>query len=123
MRLDRWLWTARLLKTRPLASEAASGGRVRVNGAPAKPSREVRLGDEVELTTGSLRRTVIVRGAAERRVPASEAATLYDETPQSIAERERQRELRRLAGPVADPGGRPTKRDRRRYESGRRGAT
>jgi ribosome-associated heat shock protein Hsp15 len=67
-----------------------------------------------------VRRTVIVRGAAERRVSAVEAARLYDETPQSIAERERQAELRRLAGPVP-AGARPTKRDRRRYETGRRG--
>jgi ribosome-associated heat shock protein Hsp15 len=117
MRVDKWLWTARLLKTRSLATEAAKGGRVHVNGVAAKPSREIGPGDELELTVGPVRRTVIVRGAAERRVSAAEAAKLYDETEESVAERERQAELRRLGGPV-DLGGRPTKRDRRRFDAG-----
>jgi ribosome-associated heat shock protein Hsp15 len=119
MRIDKWLWTARLFKTRGLAAEAVKGGRVHANGVAAKPSREVGPGDQLEITIGSLRRTVIVRGAAERRVSAAEAATLYEETAESIAERERQSELRRLAGPL-NLGGRPTKRDRRRYDTGRR---
>jgi ribosome-associated heat shock protein Hsp15 len=119
MRVDKWLWTARLFKTRALAAGAVRGGRVHVNGLAVKPSREVGPGDEIEMTLGPLRRTVIVRGAAERRVSAAETATLYDETEQSRAERERQAELRRLAGP-ADLGARPTKRDRRRYDAGRR---
>jgi ribosome-associated heat shock protein Hsp15 len=118
MRVDKWLWTARLSKTRALAAEAVKGGRVHVNGVAVKPSREVRVGDELELTLGRDRRTVIVRGAAERRGSAAEAAKLYSETEQSVAERERQRELRRLGGPV-DLGGRPTKRDRRRFDAGR----
>lgn len=119
MRIDRWLWTARLFKTRGLAAEAVKGGRVHVNGVAAKPSREVSAGDELEITIGPVRRTVIVRGAAERRVSAPDAAALYEETPESLAERERQREVRRLAGPL-NLGARPTKRDRRRYDSGRR---
>lgn len=119
MRVDKWLWTARLVKTRALATDAAKGGRVHVNGVAAKPSREVVNGDRLELTTGSLRRTVIVTGAAERRVSATEAAKLYTETPESIMKREQEAELRRLAGPV-NLGGRPTKRDRRRFENGRR---
>lgn len=118
MRVDRWLWTARLLKTRGLAAAAVRGGRVHVNGVAVKPGREVRPGDELEITIGQVRRTVIVRGAAERRVSASEAAKLYDETEASIAERERQAELRRLSKPV-DLGRRPTKRERRRYDRGR----
>ena len=118
MRIDRWLWTVRLFKTRALAAAAVRGGRVHVNGVAVKPSREVRPGDELEITIGPVRRTLIVRGAAERRVSAPEAAHLYEETEQSAAERERQRELRGLGGPV-DLGGRPTKRDRRRYDAGR----
>ncbi len=118
-RVDKWLWTVRLVKTRAAGTEAARGGRVHINGIAVKPSREVVAGDELELTVGPLRRTVIVRGAAEHRVSAPEAAELYEETKQSIAERERQAELRRLAGPV-DRGGRPTKRERRRYDSGPR---
>jgi ribosome-associated heat shock protein Hsp15 len=119
MRIDRWLWTARLFKTRTLAADAVTGGRVHVNGIAIKPSREVRPGDTLEMTLGDVRRTVIVRGAAQQRVSAAQAASLYEETAESIAERERQAQLRRLAGPV-DLGGRPTKRDRRRYDAGRR---
>jgi ribosome-associated heat shock protein Hsp15 len=119
MRVDRWLWTVRLFKTRALAAAAVRGGRVHVNGVAVKPSREVGPGDQLQITIGPVRRTVIVRGAAERRVSAPEAANLYEETEQSVAERERQVELRRLGGPV-ELGGRPTKRDRRRYDAGRR---
>jgi ribosome-associated heat shock protein Hsp15 len=117
MRVDRWLWTARLFKTRALAAGAVTGGRVHVNGIAVKPSREVGPGDRLEISIGSVRRTVVVRDAAERRVSAAAAAALYDETEDSIAERKRQAELRRLAGPV-NLGGRPTKRDRRRYDAG-----
>lgn len=122
VRIDRWLWAARLAKTRPLAAEAVSGGRVHVNGAAVKPSRDVRPGDEIEVTTGQVRRTVVVRGTAVRRGPAPEARLLYEETPESIAARERHAQDRRLAAQAApDPGGRPTKRDRRRLERTRRG--
>jgi ribosome-associated heat shock protein Hsp15 len=118
MRVDKWLWTARLVKTRALAAAAVRGGRVHVNGVAVKPSRELAPGDELELTTGTVRRTVIVRGLSDHRVPAAEVASLYEETEQSVAERERQADLRRLAAPL-DLGGRPTKRDRRRYNATR----
>jgi ribosome-associated heat shock protein Hsp15 len=118
MRLDKWLWTARLFKTRPLAAEAVKGGRVHLGGAAVKPSREVGPGDELQITIGTLRRTVIVRGEAERRVSAPEAAGLYEETADSIAARERAAEERRLSGPRR-VGARPTKRDRRRYDARR----
>ncbi len=118
MRVDRWLWTARFFKTRGLAADAVSGGRVHVNGVAAKPSRDVGPGDRLEISTGSVRRTVVLRDAAERRVSAAAAAALYEETEESIAERLRQAEQRRLAGPT-NLGGRPTKRDRRRYDAGR----
>ena len=116
MRVDKWLWTARLFKTRSLAAEAVKGGRVHVNGIAVKPGREVRLGDELEVTVGQTRRTVIVRGEAPRRVSAAAAAVLYVETEQSIAARETQAQMRRLGAPV-DLGARPTKRDRRRFEA------
>ncbi len=117
MRVDKWLWTARFFKTRSLATEAVTGGRVHVNGLAVKPSREVGPGDRLEISIGPTRRTIIVRGGAERRVSASIAATLYEETEESIAERRRQAEMRRLTGPV-NLGGRPTKRERRRYDAG-----
>ena len=119
MRVDRWLWTARLFKSRSMAADAVTGGRVHVNGAAVKSSREVGPGDQLEISIGSRRRTVIVRGSAERRMSAAAAADLYEETEESIAERERQAELRRLGGPV-NLGARPTKRERRRYDAGRR---
>jgi ribosome-associated heat shock protein Hsp15 len=121
VRVDKWLWAARLLKTRSLAAEAVKGGRVQVNGARVKPSREVGPGDELEVTLGQVRRTVVVRAVAERRGPAKVAALLYDETPQSVAARELQRERARLASPPpgADLGARPTKRDRRRLDATR----
>lgn len=119
MRVDKWLWTARLFKTRAVAAGAVKGGRVHVNGVAVKPSREIEPGDELAITIGPMRRTVIVRGTAERRVSGAEAANLYDETEQSVAARERQAEQRRLTVPL-DLGTRPTKRDRRRYDAGRR---
>ena len=118
MRVDKWLWTARLFKTRGLAAGAVTGGRVHVNGIAVKPSRDVRPGDELQITIGQVRWTVIVRGVAERRVSPPDAAKLYDETPESVTERQRQTQLRRLTGPI-NRGARPTKRDRRRYDAGR----
>jgi ribosome-associated heat shock protein Hsp15 len=116
-RLDTWLWVARLTKTRSLANEAVTGGRVQVDGQRAKPSRTVRPGDRIEITTGPAPRTVVVRGIAPRRGPASEAQLLYEETPESVAARERASADRRLGAPQPERGGgRPTKRDRRRLD-------
>ena len=116
-RLDTWLWVARLSKTRSLANDAIAGGRVQVDGQRAKPSRAVKPGDRVEITIAPAPRTVIVRGIAPRRGPASEAALLYEETEESVAARERAAAERRLGAPQAERGGgRPTKRDRRRLD-------
>jgi ribosome-associated heat shock protein Hsp15 len=98
MRVDRWPWTARLFKTRALAAAAVTGGRVHVNGVAVKPSREVGPGDRIQISIGSVRRTVIVCGSAERRMSAAVAAELDEETEDSVAEGERQAELRRLGG-------------------------
>ncbi len=127
VRIDKWLWAARLAKTRPLAAEAVKGGHVELNGRRVAPGKSVRVGDRLALTIGGVPRTVFVRGLAERRGPASIAATLYEETPESIAARERIAEERRLAraadpfgAPLPEPGGaRPTKRDRRRIDATR----
>lgn len=121
MRIDRWLWVARFYKTRGLAADAVKGGRVHLDGQSVKPSREIGAGDQLEITIGQVRRHVVVGAVAPRRGPASEAATLYEETPESIAARERQAAERRLAAPpVFDRGGRPTKRDRRVLDAERR---
>jgi ribosome-associated heat shock protein Hsp15 len=121
VRLDRWLWAARLVKTRALGVEAIKGGRVDVNGERAKPSRDVRPGDTIAIRGSSLRRTVVVRATAVKRGPASEAALLYEETEESRELRERIAADRRLAGASGSRGGaRPTKRDRRRLDAARR---
>jgi ribosome-associated heat shock protein Hsp15 len=121
VRVDKWLWAARFYKTRSLATDAVAGGRVHVNGVRVKPSKEIRVDDELELTFGSLRRTVVVAGLSEKRGPASVAATLYVETPKSVAAREQHALERRAARPLgADLGARPTKLDRRRLDALRR---
>jgi ribosome-associated heat shock protein Hsp15 len=124
VRVDKWLWSARLFKTRGLATEAVAGGRVQVNGQRVKPSRDVRPGDEIEVTFAQGRRlTAVIAGTAERRGPASVAQRLYDETPESAAAREAHAAERRMAVPPAPVRGegRPTKRDRRRLEAMREG--
>ena len=116
MRLDKWLWAARFFKTRSLAAEAADRERVRVNDMPAKPAKELRVGDTVALRQdGGLVRTVIVQGLSTLRGPASVAQTLYEETAESLSARAQAAEVRRLAPEPAATltQGRPTKRDRR----------
>ena len=121
VRVDKWLWAARFFKTRSLATEAVTGGKVHVNDARVKPARELHAGDTVDITIGGLRRTVIVRELYDKRGPAAKAQALYEETPESIERRERHLAERKLARPLgADLGARPTKLDRRRLEALRR---
>jgi ribosome-associated heat shock protein Hsp15 len=113
VRIDKWLWAARFFKTRSAATEAVVGGRVHVNGERAKPSKAVRAGDTVEVSIGTVRRTVAVAAVAERRGPASVAATMYAEATESRAAREQHALERSLARPLgADLGARPTKQAR-----------
>ena len=122
MRIDKWLWAARFFKTRSAATEAVTGGHVHANGERVKPARDVKIGDRLEIRRGQQRFTVVVTGLAERRGSASAAAELYEETPESIADREKRRDERRLSKPLgADLSERPTKRDRRRLDALRRG--
>ncbi len=118
MRLDKWLWCARFYKTRSLATEEISKGRVTVNGQQAKPARDLRCGDTVALRQGPVARTVLVRALSGARGPAPAAQLLYEETAQSIAAREQAAEQRRLAPEPAATlqDGRPTNRDRRNIE-------
>ena len=118
MRLDKWLWSARLYKTRGLAVEFIEKGRVQVNGQAVKRARELRVGDLLNLRQGAhgeFARELRVLGLSEVRGPAPVAQLLYEETPQSIASREAAAKARPF---VADPAlaieqGRPTKRNRR----------
>jgi ribosome-associated heat shock protein Hsp15 len=122
VRLDKWIWAARFFKTRGLATEAVLGGHVHLNGNRVKPAKEVRAGDEVEIRIGTTRWTVLVAGISEKRGPAKVAQTLYTETDESRAARERAALERKAAPPPlgADLGVRPTKQDRRRLEALRR---
>ncbi len=118
LRLDKWLWAARFYKTRSLAAEEIGKGRISVNGQVAKPSRELRVDDEVLLRQGPVQRTVRVRGLSMVRGPAPVAQQLYEETPESLLARHQAAEQRRLAAEpaLAIAQGRPTKRDRRDIE-------
>jgi ribosome-associated heat shock protein Hsp15 len=117
MRLDKWLWAARFFKTRSLAQHAVAAGRVQLNGDRIKPAHEVKIGHDISIRVGEWRWQVKVKGLSERRGPAQEARKLYEETPESAAERQRRLDLRRLSPePGLDRKGRPTKRDRRLLE-------
>lgn len=115
LRLDKWLWAARFYKTRALAVDEIGKGRVLVNGQIAKPAREVGQGDLVTVRKMDPPIEVTVRGVSRVRGPASVAAQLYEETPESATKRAHAAEMRRLAPEPSHDyyDGRPTKRDRR----------
>lgn len=120
VRIDKWLWAARFYKTRSLATEEVQKGRVQVNGADVKASREIRVGDNIVLQQAGMPRTVSVTGLSGQRGSATVAQTLYQETDESKKLREVQAERRRLSPEPAltIEGGRPTKRDRRDLQKG-----
>lgn len=114
VRLDKWLWAARIFKTRALATVAVNGGKVRVNGSRVKPARDVRLGDLIAVTREQASMEMVVRGLSAKRGPAREAQALYEETPSSRDMREARAALRRsraLENPA--PEKRPDKKSRR----------
>lgn len=118
VRLDRWLWAARFYKTRSAATDAVDGGKVDVNGEGVKPAKLVKPGDTVRVRIPPFEHVVVVRALGERRGSAAAAQELYEETPASVAARERLREQLRMA-PAAftyEEGGRPTKKDRRELQ-------
>lgn len=115
LRIDVWLWAARFFKSRALAKKACELGRVESNGQPAKPAREVRLGDRLRVTTESGDFDVEVLQLSEVRGPAPVAQTLYRESEASRELRKKLAEERRaLRNYAPAPSGRPSKRDRRR---------
>jgi ribosome-associated heat shock protein Hsp15 len=114
IRIDKWLWAARFFKTRSLAAEAVIGGKIEVNGARAKPSRIMRLGDKLNIRRGLYEWTVVVKGLAKLRGPAAEAQVLYEETEESIRKREAtSAQLKFQRPPEFNVPGRPSKKDRR----------
>jgi ribosome-associated heat shock protein Hsp15 len=122
VRIDRWLWAARFFKTRAAATEAVLGGRVRLNGERVKPAKHVHPADIVEVKVGEARWTITVLEVAGKRGSARIAAALFEESAESMAERKRDAEERRLSRPPGTVAGgpRPTKQDRRRIQALRR---
>lgn len=115
VRMDKWLWAARFFKTRALASKACDLGRIRSNGAEAKPAREVRTGDMLRIRNEGGEFEVEVLQLSEMRGPAATAQALYRETEASKEARMRLAEERKAMQQYAPlPERRPTKRDRRR---------
>ena len=115
VRLDKWLWAARFFKTRSLAVEALLAGRVDVNGSPAKPAREVHLGDMLCIRRPPAVYTVVVRTLSHVRGPATVAQGLYEETPESLAARAQAQQARAdgVEPALSRREGRPTGRERR----------
>ena len=117
VRIDKWLWAARFFKTRSLATKAASGGKVFINGQRTKPSKPVMIGDKLTIHKGQVEWIVVVLNLSGRRGPATVARTLYEETGESVQNREKQRQERSLfyAGQTM-PAKKPGKRDRRKIK-------
>ncbi len=117
-RVDLWLWAVRLYKTRSQAATACRGGKVRINGKPAKPAKLVRAGDRLEVSKAGLTKTMVVRDALSKRIGAKLIDDyLEDLTPPEVYQEAAQRRLDKIASvPKRDGGaGRPTKRDRREW--------
>jgi ribosome-associated heat shock protein Hsp15 len=113
-RIDRWLFGVRLFKSRSLAADAVSGGKVHVNDARVRPSHSVRPGDLVSFARGGVDFECRVTAIPERRGPAKQAVTCYAETDDSRERREQHTQRMRLAAAMAPrPQERPDKHARR----------
>jgi ribosome-associated heat shock protein Hsp15 len=113
-RLDKWLWAARFFKTRKLATEAISGGKVHLNGQRSKPGKDVKIGNRLSISKGPYRWDLTVTGLSKQRKPASEAGLLYEEAPESLARRQALIEQRKTEEAFSNqPETRPNKKQRR----------
>ncbi len=124
MRIDKWLWTARFFKTRKLAAEAVSGGKVHINGQRCKPSKEVKVGVKISITKDALQWEITVLRINSHRRPAKEAVLLYQEEQESIEKRQaliaQQKEQRALT-PHSEREYRPNKKQRRQIHRFKQG--
>ncbi len=112
-RIDKWLWTSRFFKTRPLASDAVNGGKVHLNGQRVKAGRAVKSGDILSIQKDSVLYEVTIRGINKTRRPAKEASLTYEESESSRAKREQEQQIKKLASATRPvPKRKPGKRER-----------
>jgi len=123
-RIDKWLWTARFFKTRKLAAEAVSGGKVHLNGQRCKPAKEVKAGMELTISKDTLQWNISIIAINSYRRPAKEAVMLYQEDTESIETRQaeiiKQKEQRALM-PYSEREHRPNKKQRRQIHRFKQG--
>lgn len=118
VRIDKWLWAARFFKTRSMAAQAVTGGKVHLNGNRVKAAHSVKIDDRLVISCGPVEFRVTVLVLAGVRRPASEARLMFLESEESIRTREEQRELRKLANAGHHPPAtKPSKRDRRKIKA------
>jgi len=115
VRIDKWLWAARFFKSRSVAHDAVTGGKAHLAGQRVKASRAVRIGDTLQIRQGYDEKTVIVTGLSEKRVSATLAALLYEETAESISKRESERQQRQSLANHS-PSNKPNKKERRQIK-------
>ncbi|CAO98261.1 ribosome-associated heat shock protein Hsp15 [Erwinia tasmaniensis] len=114
VRLDKWLWAARIYKTRAAAREMIEGGKVHYNGQRSKPSKLVEVAASLTLRQGNDERTLVIAAVSDKRGPAPEAQRLYSETAESIEKREKVSLARKMnALSMPHPDRRPDKKERR----------
>ncbi len=114
VRLDKWLWAARFFKTRAIARDMVQSGKVQYNGQRAKPGKHVELGAMIKVPSGWDTREVSVLGLSEKRLSASLAQALYEETKESVTKREQNQVARKMhAFHSPKPEHRPDKKQRR----------
>lgn len=120
VRLDKWLWAARFFKSRKLATEAISGGKVHLNKTRVKPSRCIKIGDQLDISRDNDKYYIEIIGLNDKRRPAKEAQLLYHEGEESIRTREQEREVRKLScASVHQSDSRPNKKERRQINKWR----
>jgi ribosome-associated heat shock protein Hsp15 len=116
VRLDKWLWAARFFKTRKLATEAITGGKVHLNGQRTKPGKDVKIGDEITISKSGYVWEISITAITGQRRSAKDAILLYQETPESFAKRQQQiqeqREHKELLG-YSGIDRKPDKKERR----------